>query len=62
MDKWIPWLVVAVQLGLVVGVGSVLWLLGLPIWIGLLLGVLSVVANAFLLRWEDRQPGGFDDL
>lgn len=62
MDKCIPWLVVAVQLGLVVGVGGVLWLLGLPIWIGLLLGLLSLVANALLLRWEDRQPGGFDDL
>ena len=61
MVKLIPWLVVVFQLTLVAGTGGVFWLMGLPIWIGLLLGVLSVVANALFLRLEDRQPGGLDD-
>lgn len=61
MVKWIPWLVVAFQLALVAGAVCLFWLMGLPIWAGLLLGVLSVVANALFLRWEDKQPGGFDD-
>jgi len=62
MGRYIPWLVVAFQLALVAGAGGVFWLMGLPIWAGLLLGMLSVVANSLLLRWEDKQPGGFDDL
>ena len=62
MVKWIPWLVVAFQLALVAGAGCLFRLMGLPVWVGLLSGVLCVVANAFFLQSEDKQPGGFDDL
>jgi len=62
MVKWISWLVVAFQLVLVAGAGGLFWLMGRPIWVGLLLGVLSVIANSVLLGWEDKQPGGFDDV
>jgi hypothetical protein len=61
MVKWVPWLVVTCQLALVVGAGGLFWLMSLPIWVGLLFGVLTGVSNSLLLRWEDKRPGGFDD-
>jgi len=62
MVRWIPWFAAVFQLAFVVGVCAFCWWRGLPIWVGLLIGVLAVVANALLIRWEDKQPGGFDDL
>ncbi len=62
MGKWIPWLVAAFQIALVAGVCAFFWWRGLSIWAGLVIGGLAVVANSLFLRWEDKQPGGFDDV
>ncbi len=61
MGKRIGWLVAILQLAFVAAACAFCLWKGYPIWAGLILGVLAVVLNALLLRWEDNQPGGFND-
>jgi len=56
---WLP--IVLVDLAIIAAGCVFAWWKGLPIWAGALIGMLAIVFNIWLLRWEDRQPGGFDN-
>jgi hypothetical protein len=61
MSKLLPLLVPLLQIALVAGVCAFCWWRGFPVWIGMIIGVVALIANALLLLWEDDQPGGFND-
>ncbi|MBV9549695.1 MAG: hypothetical protein JO256_08505 [Alphaproteobacteria bacterium] len=56
---WLP--IVLVDLVIIAAGCAFAWWKDLPIWAGAIIGVVAIAFNKWLLRWEDDQPGGFNN-